>query len=1164
MKKLIFNFLLLLIPTFIFCQNQGKIWYFGNNAGLDFNTNPPTPLTNGMLVTMEGCASIADTSGQLMFYTDGISVWNKNHIKMPNAQSGLGGNPSSSQSGIIVPDPGNPNKFYIFAVSAFPASNVVYSKVDMTLNNGLGDVESSVKAVPLLQGTGEYIQTTLHANGNSWWVIMHKATSNSYYAYHVTASGVNTTPVISTLGTFSPSTGDIGYIKFNTSGNRLVRTCYQSHKFDLCDFNTSTGVVSNSITQPYNSAYGAEFSPNGRFLYIGGFSSSGLSQYDLQTVTDSISLTSTKVSLHAGSSAALQSAPDGKIYMTAGGSSLSVINSPNLQGTACNFTLNSQSLGGKSATYGLPNIISAFVSTGPPIISSLNVTNITSSSATIGANVSSDGGAPITSRGFYYGTSPNPTTNQSTITGTTGAMSTNISGLTTGTLYYYRAYATNSNGTAYKEDTFSVSSVQSNANPTISSISNVSLCENYSKYPISFSVSDIETPYSLLILSVSSSNTNFLPNDSIKITGNYGSKILEYNLVNDVFDSTIITLTLNDTSGGTTTTSFKINLSPNKLVVNADTINISSGGNYKYIDTSILVKESNNINGASVSFSQGYVAGDLLLFEGTLPAGVTQNFNSNKGILTFTGNITPSDLQFLFRNTKIKTTNSNTQNRVITYVLGLVTPNTSTGHFYEFVTAPGITWHNAKNAAELRSFYGLQGYLATITSAQENQFVVSKLQGQGWFGASDEAQEGVWKWVTGPEAGTQFWQGGANGSIVGGLYNNWQSGEPNNCCAGENHIHFLTSGKWNDYAFNNTSINGYVVEYGGMPNDGCVKLTADKVVKVFNNSTPTISTISNYDFCNSDSLNGIQVTVSDLNDPLNSLTITTSSSNTALVSNSNISVSGTSGNKVLNILATNGQMGTSNITVTVSDPYGATASTSFVVSMSPDTDNDGTKNNCDTDDDNDGLSDTDEITKGTDPLKPDTDGDGLTDGTEATKGTDPLKLDTDGDGINDGTEVANGSDPLTPEPTVGGNNTDTDGDGLLDSEEIGPDPSKPFDFNNNGIPDYKEANNFSQSAEDTLEIFNALSLNGDGKNDVMVIRNVHLYPNNHMLIYNKWGSTVYEVDRYGQDGNFFNGRSNVKGYEGDQVALGTYYYIFTYRDKNNLEKTRTGFIYISK
>ena len=55
-------------------QGEANIWYFGNNAGLDFNTNPPTPLTNGALNTSEGCASVADKNGALVFYTDGITV----------------------------------------------------------------------------------------------------------------------------------------------------------------------------------------------------------------------------------------------------------------------------------------------------------------------------------------------------------------------------------------------------------------------------------------------------------------------------------------------------------------------------------------------------------------------------------------------------------------------------------------------------------------------------------------------------------------------------------------------------------------------------------------------------------------------------------------------------------------------------------------------------------------------------------------------------------------------------------------------------------------------------------------------------------------------------------------------------------------------------------
>ncbi|WP_305983408.1 TLD domain-containing protein [Roseivirga thermotolerans] len=146
------------------------------------------------------------------------------------------------------------------------------------------------------------------------------------------------------------------------------------------------------------------------------------------------------------------------------------------------------------------------------------------------------------------------------------------------------------------------------------------------------------------------------------------------------------------------------------------------------------------------------------------------------------------------------------------------------GHFYEFVTAPGITWSDAKVAAEARTYNGQQGYLVTITSAAENDFAKSKLQGQGWIGANDSQVEGEWRWVTGPEAGTLFYR--RSTGPVNGAYHNWAGGEPNDYRAGgffvngEDVAHFLSDGRWNDYPNNvGTAIAGYVVEYGGNAGD---------------------------------------------------------------------------------------------------------------------------------------------------------------------------------------------------------------------------------------------------------------------------------------------------------------------------------------------------------
>ena len=140
------------------------------------------------------------------------------------------------------------------------------------------------------------------------------------------------------------------------------------------------------------------------------------------------------------------------------------------------------------------------------------------------------------------------------------------------------------------------------------------------------------------------------------------------------------------------------------------------------------------------------------------------------------------------------------------------------GHYYEFVNAQGISWQDAVTQAAQRSLYGLEGYLATVTSAEENAFIAPLLGGQGWIGASDEGTEGTWLWMTGPEAGTAFWQGLSSGAPVNGEYNNWAGGEPNNL-GGEDYAHYLSNGQWNDYPVQTGSIQGYVVEYGGMPGD---------------------------------------------------------------------------------------------------------------------------------------------------------------------------------------------------------------------------------------------------------------------------------------------------------------------------------------------------------
>jgi flagellin len=148
--------------------------------------------------------------------------------------------------------------------------------------------------------------------------------------------------------------------------------------------------------------------------------------------------------------------------------------------------------------------------------------------------------------------------------------------------------------------------------------------------------------------------------------------------------------------------------------------------------------------------------------------------------------------------------------------------NPTNQHFYEVVTPSSAkTWQQAKDLAQSRSLFSLNGYLATVTDASEQSFINGQLAGkQGWIGASDQdvslggLGEGNWAWLTGPEAGTLFYQGSFNtGSALASKFANWSWGEPNNS-GNEEYAYILGNGQWNDYPGSFT-VDSYVVEYGG-------------------------------------------------------------------------------------------------------------------------------------------------------------------------------------------------------------------------------------------------------------------------------------------------------------------------------------------------------------
>jgi hypothetical protein len=367
--KVLSNGLIIFIFSFGFsqiCRSQGEgnIWYFGNLAGIDFNSGSAVALTNGALSTLEGCASICDASGTLLFYTDGVTVYNANHLAMPNG-TGLNGDENSTQSAIIVKKPGSTNIYYIFTTDLEGNSDgLQYSEVDMSLQGGLGDVTSNMN-IPLLTPACEKIVAVRHQNNTDFWVVAHFYGSDAFYSYLVSASGVSSTPIISNVGA-SLSTNFIntlGQLKANKTGDRIANALYHLGEVELFDFDNSTGVLSNAVNLTIGVwCYGVEFSPNGNLLYA-TWSGGNIAQYDL-TAGTATAIENTEVNLGPflfDFITALQIAPDGKIYAAVDNSpDLGVISNPDILGVGCNFNVSGFSLGGASSNQGLPNFLNSF------------------------------------------------------------------------------------------------------------------------------------------------------------------------------------------------------------------------------------------------------------------------------------------------------------------------------------------------------------------------------------------------------------------------------------------------------------------------------------------------------------------------------------------------------------------------------------------------------------------------------------------------------------------------------------------------------------------------------------------------------------------------------------------------------------------------------------
>ena len=321
----------------------------------------------------------------------------------------------------------------------------------------------------------------------------------------------------------------------------------------------------------------------------------------------------------------------------------------------------------------------------------------------------------------------------------------------------------------------------------------------------------------------------------------------------------VITATGNQTYCPSTSikivTGVTITHDPSEIGTDAIYIQISSG----YVSGQDLLALANPLSHPTITTSWSSLEGKLKLYS---PTGIPVTYSDFEAAIK----------DVTFTNSSISP--SGTRDFSINLGFGSANYLPSNGHFYEYVASLGINWTKARDEAAAKNYYGLQGYLATLTAADEAQLAGAQAPGTGWIGGSDVATEGTWKWVTGPESGTTFWIGKGNGVTTPPFnYANWNTSgnEPNDSNNNEDYAHITAPalnriGTWNDLRETGDPITnpnyypqGYIVEYGGMPGDTTLKISASTTITI-----PKITSTTPNSICGSGVVT-LQATATDGN-----------------------------------------------------------------------------------------------------------------------------------------------------------------------------------------------------------------------------------------------------------------------------------------------------------
>lgn len=368
----------------VFAQdiNRTNNWVFGAENSLHFSsTGGVTTNNNSSIMASEATASISDKNGDLLFYTDGRNVWNRNHQIMENGTS-LKGRKTSSQPVLIVPNPVNENLYYIFTIGSYygeifegPFGNPAvdhglnYSVVDFSEN---ADGKVTDKNIHLLDHTALKMSAISKCSDNSYWLTTLSTADgtkggnyNTFYSFKVSAAGVDANPVSSTTNLIVQDPR--GGMKFSPDGT-LLATASVTNRLLLSGFDVQTGTVTTtkllSIKDFQTNAvakwpYSVEFSLDSKILYTGSISDedsegktvSGLVQFVVDDFETTIFFDKTILTDNENIfGSALQLGRDEKIYRAyslydeTNKLYLGVINNPTLHGSDAGYQHNSKQL----------------------------------------------------------------------------------------------------------------------------------------------------------------------------------------------------------------------------------------------------------------------------------------------------------------------------------------------------------------------------------------------------------------------------------------------------------------------------------------------------------------------------------------------------------------------------------------------------------------------------------------------------------------------------------------------------------------------------------------------------------------------------------------------------------------------------------------------------